>query len=151
MNNLENSRVFVSHLEAEHRRLDQAVTQVKESMSPGDAPAIPLSSTNQVLGLLEELRLQLIHHFHDEEQEGCLDEAACRCPSVSDEAKRVRHEHVELLSELDEIILTMKLESKLHESLTNITSRFQDFAHTLRQHEAAETRVIESVFGSEED
>src|SRR5688572_23467234 len=93
-------RCYEDHLIAEHKRLDRMLRVARNAIMPlgaatGNVPAA------DIVKLLGEVREELQHHFAQEEGGGCLEEAVSRCPSLSDEVRRIEAEHPRLLESID--------------------------------------------------
>lgn len=135
---------FLVHMRDEHRRLRELLLKIEQNwdaVKDGDKAA-----PQQILGGLRELRTELVHHFAEEEEGGCLEEAACRCPSLSKDVQRVENEHVQLLEELDGVVeqLPEKAESL---AILQQHAKFARFTAKLREHESAENQLLEKAFG----
>src|SRR5262245_36051024 len=103
MRTFEECRCYVDHLIAEHRRLHRMLRLAGSSIRP--APGTGRIATRaEVLKVLRDVREELAHHFAQEEEGGCLDEAVSCCPSLSPEAHRIEAEHHRLLECIDRLI-----------------------------------------------
>lgn len=135
---------FVVHMRDEHRRLRELLIRIEQNWIVADEGSEPVAP--QLSKSLQELRSELVHHFAEEENGGCLEEAACRCPSLSHDVRRVEGEHVTLLNELDAVIKDVPADAdsaafpKQHEA-------FKRFTAKLRNHETAENQLLETAFG----
>ncbi len=94
------------------------------------------------------MRNELDRHFNEEEQGGCIEEAVCRCPSLSQDATRVEQQHPGLLEQLDNIISRTRTVPCV---IADIEHDVADFASQLMAHEAAESRILQRAFGSNSD
>src|SRR5690349_5290104 len=94
---------YVNHLIAEHRRLHRMLRLARNAICPpGSSESVP---GTDIVKLLGEVRAELEHHFAEEEGgDGCLEEAVSRCPSLSDDARRIESEHPRLLEDIDRLI-----------------------------------------------
>lgn len=140
MNGSNQFMAFVFHMRDEHRRLNDLLTQVGAAWPQGEGdPESNLGSC------LSHLRGQLATHFAEEEDGGCLEEVACRRPSLGREVRRCEGEHAELLDDLDRLITQLAKEPSGPQRLR---TAFDDFRSKLRRHEAEENRLLETAFGS---
>ena len=149
MNELQNCTPYVAHLRAEHRRLHADLLQIERNW------AAALTATGdqrpQIVAALEQLRGELVRHFDEEDEGGCLEEAVSRCPSLGPEADRIEREHPELLAELNAILADLAdLRGKQPApSLDELHARFKQLVVKLHAHEAAENRLLEQAFGEQ--
>lgn len=147
MNNTTNEPTYVAHMRLEHRRLNEMVLKI-EAKLPKAAQTEPAAvDVSQLLPLLTALRDELASHFNEEERGGCLEEAACRCPSLGQEVTSVLHEHPALVADLERIIAAIGAPSSAARS-REIHQEFEGFAAALRAHEEAEDHILESGFGA---
>jgi len=147
MRDYEECRPYIAHLLAEHRRLHTMLGQARASIVQSGGPDRD-ASVADVVRVLAHIRSELAHHFAEEEGGGCLDEAVCRCPRLSADARRIEAEHPELLHEIDLLIARAK---DSEQSVTERLSLERDFEHLSRQlcaHEAAENAILRQAFGT---
>lgn len=149
---------FLDFIAAEHRQLHQMVQQI------GDQLRVPRTAA-EVRDLrrdLQELRTRLARHFTEEENEGCLEEARCRCPNLSPQVAQLLAEHPQLLASLDDVLLrteTLLVEvtraelplerGEAFQREREIASQFIEFARQLQIHEQSENRVLRLAFGTD--
>jgi hypothetical protein len=141
-----NTRCYVNHLLAEHRRLHflqrQMRTAVGGSVGPDEQPSFA-----GVVQALVRLREELTRHFAEEEGGGCLDEAVSRCPSLSGDEQRITDEHPQLLAALDRLIEQARTQPPTHQTQLAIEREFDRICEQLRQHEQAENALLSRAFG----
>ena len=137
---------YVEHMREEHRRLEHLIQRALATIpgwEEGDAPQwMPRTAE----GLIA-IRNELMHHFHNEEQGGCLEEAVARKPQLSCEVQRLESQHEELLERLNELI--SRCESACHASPAQAQAtelEFRQLVRELRQHEVLEIRVMQQGF-----
>lgn len=142
MRDFDDCKAFVTHLRSEHAQLDHAVQLIDSELHGHDRrdPA-------HVYELMLQLRSTLAHHFEEEESGGCLEQAACQCPSLSHDVTIIEHEHPGILKLLDRLV---ERSSQGCDGCNNqdFVEAFTRFAKTLRAHESAETRILEQAFGT---
>ena len=93
MNEAEDCRAYVEHLQHEHGRLNQLLLEIDHEVAAlgrVGQPEVPITHFAQRLA---DLRQQLQAHFTEEEAGGCLEEAVSRCPSLSEDSKAIVAEH----------------------------------------------------------
>jgi hypothetical protein len=145
------SRPYVAHLRAEHRRLDAAVRIIQGLFPASAVGSASFPSGEQLRQRLIALRDELERHFAEEEQGGCIEEAVCRCPSLSPKALELRLQHPILLEQLQRIIRRSEVVESLPRGGEGVERGFADFAEKLRGHEDAENRILQQAFGSSFD
>ena len=101
-NDVEEFRAYVLHMLSEHRRLNAAVRTIERRWRVVDEGS--KDTVSDLISGLEQLHRDLHHHFTDEENGGCIEEAVARCPSLSQAATKLEHEHTFLLSHLRGVI-----------------------------------------------
>ncbi len=134
---------YVSHIRAEHSRLQELLQRIKTDWQTAGA------ETPSTLRSVEELRQQLVGHFREEEEGGCLEEAVCRCPSLGGEADRIKREHPRMLAELDDIISHLRAEEGQSKADSELQQRFERFMRMVHAHDQAENRLLATAFGVE--
>jgi hypothetical protein len=147
-NNSEEFIAYLTHLRAEHRRLQQCLRRIEQQWIDCEVPRLA-EIIPQVIEDLEILRAELADHFEEEESGGCLEEAVSRQPSLSHEAIRLEHEHPVMLEQVDLLIVKLKEVSGPIQSADEAKEDFRRFAEQLHAHEAAENRILEESFGIE--
>jgi iron-sulfur cluster repair protein YtfE (RIC family) len=137
---------YVQHMLAEHRHLDQLLRRTLAVL-----PAWEEADNDQWLPRLakglEAIRDELAHHFHDEEQGGCLEEAVARCPPLSAEVRQIERQHDELLEHLNELI--SRCQTTAAPTFIQAQALDQELRQVVREvklHEAEETRVLQRGF-----
>jgi len=146
MKNGDNKFAYVDHMLTEHRRLDQLVrrtTSALPSWEEMDAQDWLPRMTNGLVAI----RTELAHHFHDEEQGGCLEEAVARCPQLSAQVQKIEGQHEEILTRLNELIDRCQCAGKLtpQQSLA-IEQELRQIVGELRVHESLENRIMQQGF-----
>lgn len=149
MKNQEEWVSYVNHLRTEHKHLRRTVQAVdvvlrKEKVVPKD-----------LVAPLEELADELSHHFAEEEEGGCLDEAVSVCPSLGPQVNRSKAEHAELRQAGESILQKGKAsaadkgqsETAANGAISELRETFADFARRLLAHENAESEVMRQAFG----
>jgi hypothetical protein len=140
MKNGEECLAYVEHLRREHRHLGDAMRAINDEMAK--QATVTLELVNELKALAAELQ----HHFREEEEGGCIEEAVSCCPSLSPEAKRLEREHPELRSAVAEVIQRAESGASA-EGQAEVRRLFADFSRRLLAHEAAENRILAEAFG----
>jgi hypothetical protein len=142
MRDFNDCKAIVEHLSTEHAQLQRAVQTIESELHAHEK-----RDPGLIRDALVQLRNTLVHHFEEEESGGCLEEAACRCPSLAHEVTIIEREHPDILKLLDQLVARATRGS---DGCTNadFVESFARFAKTMRTHEAAETRILEQAFGT---
>jgi iron-sulfur cluster repair protein YtfE (RIC family) len=137
--------VYVEHMIAQHRRLDQLLRRAVSLALPFDAKTeewLPRLTAG-----LAAIRCELAQHFGEEDGGGCLEEAMARCPAIAPEVRRLVGEHEELLERLDDLVARCQTASCPTEcQVQAIEQELRLVVGELRRHEALECRVVERGF-----
>jgi hypothetical protein len=142
----EECRCFVDHLIAEHKRLHRMLRAARSAIMPQDyCENVPCAD---IIKLLGNVRKELEHHFAEEEQGGCLEEAVSRCPSVSDEARHIEAEHPRLLESIDRLIAQAEDSDRSVEGRIAVAREFDELCAQLDAHEGAENALLRKAFGA---
>ena len=134
---------FIEHLQQEHRRLAELLSQMQAGLHCGKEDG------SQFVQKLVQLRDELDRHYTEEEAGGCLEEAECRCPSLAGEVKRIEAEHVALRREMDRLVAQADELAKASQGFELLERALREFVTHVRQHEAAENRILVYGFGAE--
>ena len=146
MNGANQCGTYLQHIQAEHHRLNRVLAEIGRQFAipscEASAQAMLRGIREGLEGLLDELR----RHFAEEEDGGCLDEAAAHCPSLGPRARDLVHEHPHLDRELEHLIAAMKTGEGDGKEWQY---KFETFASDLRAHERAENQVLQTAFGGD--
>ncbi len=133
-------RSFLTHLRHEHAALRSRVSKLLDALPEGDEGM----SQEVVQTLLSQaLQLQdcLQKHFAEESSGGCIDEAVCRRPILTNKAADLEHEHPALLEQLEEIV-QMLLPGESAPTACELRAQSAEFAANLLLHEGKEDRLL---------
>ena len=147
MNGDDDCRTYVEHLRIEHTHIDRSLEELQHQM----AQAVEWTKENPVPALLTrlvQLREQLVHHFREEEEGGCLEEAQSRSPCLSEDVRTLQAEHAGFLTALDGMITDAGLLAKQPTDLPSLQESIAGFLQRLHAHEAEENRILLFGFGS---
>jgi hypothetical protein len=147
MNGYDDCRTYVEHLRIEHSHIDHSLEELQHLL----ANAAQWSKENPapaLLARLVQLREQLVHHFREEEEGGCMEEAQSRSPSLSEDVRTLQAEHAGFLTALDGMIAKAELLVHQPNDLQGLQLTFKDFLRQLHTHEAEENRILLFGFGS---
>jgi len=147
MRTYDECRCYVEHLVAEHRRLHRMLRLAQHAILGAHGPDRDASQAD-ILRILRQVRDELAHHFAEEEQGACLDEAVSHCPSLSTESRRIEAEHPELLKDVDRLIAEAQDGDQSVESRIALERGFDELCRQLNAHEAAENSLLRKGFGA---
>lgn len=148
MNGTEDSRAYVEHLQREHHRLNRLLLEIGHEVEELVRVSQPGITFEHVAQRLADLHQQLRSHFMEEETGGCLEEAVSRCPSLSEDCKRIIAEHAVLDRMLEQLVAQTRNQEVLS---ADVQRSYRAFAEKLRAHEAAETRLLRMAFSDAAD
>ena len=147
MNGYDDCRTYVEHLRIEHSHIDHSLEELQHLL----ANAAEWSKENlapALLARLIHLQDQLVHHFREEEEGGCLEEAQSRSPSLSADVRTLQAEHAGFLTALGGMIAEAELLARKPGSLQSLQKTFSGFLQRLHAHETEENRILLFGFGS---
>lgn len=144
LGNYEEVYAFATHMRAEHRRLHECVEQIEQQWR--EQKAGPADFAPRLASSLESLGGELARHFEEEENGGCLEEAVSRQPSLSQETRRLEHEHGEMLGLVRGLVGRLRTLPR-GDSIERIETDYHHFVETLQDHEAAEDRILAEGLG----
>jgi len=147
MNGYDDCRTYVEHLRIEHSHIDHSLEELQHLLA-NTAQWSQENPAPALLARLVQLREQLAHHFREEEEGGCLEEAQSRSPSLSEDVRTLQVEHAGFLTALDGMIAKAELLVKEPNDLQGLQMTFKDFLQQLHAHEAEENRILLFGFGS---
>jgi outer membrane protein TolC len=142
MNNYdwERCQAYLRHMEGQHRRLNDQLRRIRELLEAGtSAGTEPRQARLNAQRELEALREELLHHFHEEDDGGCLEEAVSHCPTLAHEVRIIEAQHRDLLGQLDQMIVRQRAGESTRDD-------FQRFMQSIDQHEALEDHVVQHGF-----
>jgi hypothetical protein len=137
---------MLEHLQAEHHKLNRTLSAIQHRI---DDPSLG-SATSHVppdfFTALHALRAELLARFAEEGIDGCLGEAAARCPSALKKLKALAAEHGAILQAVNDLIASVTGEAVSAEPLSR---RFQALSEQLHAHETAETHLLQYALGGD--
>lgn len=146
MRTYDECKAYVDHLMVEHRRLHRLLLDARKTIA--DAHSGESNWGPKAVKVLRDLRGTLQHHFAEEEQGGCLEEAVSFQPHLSPDVKRIEAEHPQLLLEIDRLIAQVEDNEKSQAQHVALTTAFDELCRELHTHEAAENEILRRGFGA---
>lgn len=147
MNVNDDCRTYAEHLRIEHSHIDRSLEELQHLIA-NTAQWSKENPAPALLAGLVQLREQLAHHFREEEEGGCMEEAQSRSPSLLEDVRTLQAEHAGFLKTLDGLIAEAELLAKQPTDLQPLQTTFSGFLHQLHAHEAEENRILLFGFGS---
>lgn len=135
------SQAFLDHLCAAHGRLGNlrhAVVDYLERLPPN-------SGLEGVAERLRELHAELVQHFRQEEEGGCLEEGVFYCPRLGQRLAELEREHDWLLGSLEELIARCSTDSSL--TVSEVAEAFAEWSDALHAHARSENELVAEAFG----
>jgi hypothetical protein len=148
MRDYDDSRCYVEHLIAEHRRLHRMLRMARAAIAAKYGPDRDATNAD-IVRVLRQVREELEHHFAEEDGGGCLDEVVSRCPWLSAEARRIEAEHPRLLERLDGLIAQTSDSDQSLEKQLALEREFSGLCEQLDEHETAENVMLRKGFGAD--
>ena len=147
MRHLDDKFIYVQHMLAEHQRLDQQIRWTLATFPSWEDVDLTVWTPRMTEGL-KRIRRELEHHFREEEQGGCLEEAVAQCPALSADVQAIEAEHPQLLAEVDSLIRRCGSYMTCTASVAKeVQIAVQALVHKLRTHETLENRIMQRGFG----
>ena len=94
---------------------------------------------------VQNLRTALADHIAEEEQGGYLAPDFEREPKFAAKAESLRQQHQKFLATLDDLIKNLKTCDSAYRCWQEVRTDFDDFLNRLREHEAAETAIVDAA------
>jgi hemerythrin len=135
-------QVYSDYLRLEHKQIHKVVKGIERAIQKSSS----LHGDLHLETALDQLRELLVRHFEQEEDGGCLEQAACCCPRLSKAVSQIAGEHKSLLSQLDALI-TRARGGLTAADISEFLPLLEDFTRHLDAHDAAENHVLEEAFG----
>ena len=147
MNGENEPYLYVQHMQSEHLKVDQLIRRTLAAVPTWEEPDAADWLPRMRNGLVQ-IHTELAHHFREEEQGACLEEAVARRPQLSSEVQRIGKQHDELLARLSELIDRCQCCSKLTAQQSKaIEQELREVVRDLRAHEALENKIMQEGFG----
>ena len=137
---------YVRRLQAEHGKIRRVVRRIPTECFGAKARRSARPPKSVLTESLIVLQGRLEHHFFEEEEGGCIEEAVSRRPSLAAEANKLESQHRVLLAHLSRIIDQVRRQRDPFDEAEQIEREFHDFARALLAHEGWENRILECGF-----
>jgi hypothetical protein len=99
----------------------------------------------EFLRRLDMISCELARHVRTDREGACLEEAACRCPSLGPRLRELQKQNTQLLSSIDQFAAKLSHMPQLPQA--EVAGEFSSLASALRLQEAAENRILADAFG----
>ncbi len=132
----------------EHKSITDQINDVKHFWSEVDE--LGRGPKYEEMGAhVRNLREVLAKHFADEERDGYMAPVLKTAPHFVEQTQKLKQQHQQFLDALDHYIDRLeKCESAYH-CWQEVRTEFEEFLTQLHEHEAEETRIVQSAAGSE--
>lgn len=143
MKNETTCATFLKQLQSDHQHFDLQVLQIRTALQKALEKPLASPERRHVIEMLQMLRNQLERHFAQEENEGCLWEAASFNVALCSDVKKVLGEHPAMLARIDELISAATNNETRAEWAAEALREFDKLARVLAEHESRETAILE--------
>lgn len=141
---------YTRHICVEHQRLNRLLLETRHRIDAWRATGGRLTPAD-VIAELHAVRAELQHHFAEEEEEGCLEEAMCRYPALAPQANQLLQEHRGILADMDRLCASAQQGAEQGLEVGDFVIEFQRIYDLLQDHEARESRVVQQAFSASLD
>lgn len=135
---------LIRHVQVEHQKLETLLVEVQAALVDWQHQWASRAAFETARGKTVQLAGEAYKHFDEEENEGCMEEAVCHCPSLAADVACVRKEHTELKQDLGKLIA---LVDKNSQNAQEVLNAFAQLKQKLHEHEKRENELIEHAFG----
>jgi hypothetical protein len=147
---MEKKSKATEHVEIQHAYIKKDLEILKNEIMKDVAPEDFREWKLAYMWQLRDFWNTLSKHFDYEEESGFMSEIINEAPENLKTATQLRHEHEDIVHNLDEIILEIKSMDQLdHIRMDNIRERLILFISTIHGHETAENELIQRVYCQE--
>jgi hypothetical protein len=134
---------FLKQLQVDHHHLDTEVLKIRAAFHKAlDRPCGSIERQH-VAQSLRVLRDQLRRHFQQEENEGCLWEAASYNTTLCSDVKQVLGQHPLIMDHIDSIVAAVENNSTKADWAVPALEQFDKLARILAEHEQRESIILE--------
>jgi hemerythrin len=135
--------VLVQQVRTEHRELHQRVKQVRDQLKALRGPLMSAADPADLRRALSELREYVTHHFCQEENGGCLEEAVVRMPKLAHELTLLEKQHQSLRADIDRLVDEVPTGESTGAAWKQTADDFEQFVRDLFTHEAGEEKLFQ--------
>lgn len=137
-------------IEKEHECLKRDLSDIHDEATKEVSDAAFPDWRLEFMWRLRDFKNHLLKHFDLEEEGGFMNEILTEKPEAVGQVKRLEAEHDQILLDLDRILADLKaMEGKQEDRLGEIRDRVIRLISTIRDHEAAESELIQTVYYQE--
>jgi hypothetical protein len=143
MKNESTCLTFLKKLQVDHRHLDSELLKIRAAFHMALERPRDSAERRHVAQALRVLRDQLERHFQQEENEGCLWEAASYNATLCGAVKQVLGQHPLILNHIDSIIAEVENNETKADWAAPALQGFDNLARVLAEHEQRESMILE--------
>ncbi|WP_425616684.1 hypothetical protein NA78x_000337 [Anatilimnocola sp. NA78] len=147
MSDHEECRAYWDHVQLQHRHMQQLLDKLRSLVVGAKGCSFAFDDAKQLLGDLAD---QLARHIAEEEGGGCVEEAVCRCPRLSSEARDLKAQQPRLQAAIERITAKFEGRNRLGTCSYMVEQEIQQLAADLRLYEEAERTLLAEAFGVDE-
>ncbi len=136
---------FLEEIKDDHRDLWTLLNRIRAVCAAG----MKDHGGRQLVDMLEDLRDRLAMHFTLEEAYGYFDDAIWVAPHISENAERLRAQHVDLYREICDVAdlaEALRYQRVSPKTSRQVTDAFDQFHGRLIVHEGEERRLLMSAY-----
>ena len=124
----------------EHHFLNNLFAKIEAAIAAGGTPR------EEMILLIDELKVHVLQHFEHEEHEGLFQQITARAPRLEPEATLLQQQHDTLRASLEEIAAPLSRQSWKPQDMQDVAQGFQTFAEQFKQHEEGENRLLQEAY-----
>jgi len=148
MSEHEECRAYLDHVQLQHRHMQHLLEGLRLLVLGAKGGSFAFDDAKTLLGDLAD---QLARHIAEEEGGGCVEEAVCRCPRLSLQARDLKAQQPRLVAAIDRIAAKFEGRDRLGACAFMIEQEIQNLANDLRHYEESERALLAEAFGVDED
>jgi len=126
--------------------LNDLLAKVRDSIKRHDSGVDSGGEFESLRIWIDRLRIQVLKHFSEEEQGGCLEEAVARLPRLAAAANEIQAERERLRKLLAELVESERAAESDHDQWRVFVDEFVVLAEQLLKHKSQECSVISEGF-----
>jgi hypothetical protein len=137
---------YAGHLQAEHRVLHKRLRDLQAELNSVAKPKLDAVMLERMTEVGQQLVDELVSHFREEEEGGCMDYAVSRMPGLALEVRDLEAEHPKLLAGMQRMLAQLRSAQPGELNVADFKQQFDEFVVRMLAHEARESRVVERGF-----
>ncbi|QDU26215.1 hypothetical protein ETAA8_12900 [Anatilimnocola aggregata] len=147
MSDHEECRTYLNHVQLQHQHMQQLLERLRSLVVGAKGCSFAFDDAKL---LLSDLGDHLARHIAEEEGGGCIDEAVCRCPRLSLQARDLKAQQPRLVAAIERIVAKFEGRNRLGTCSFMVEQEIQQLASDLRLYEESERELLAEAFGVDE-